>query len=139
MIPKFNHNGYLPKGAHKATLNEIKRRFSTNSPKRKELFEGFQVLTGLLHKHRTDIEVFLLNGSFVTAKESPEDYDCILVTKVSCKFSASEVKQLSAAKELFNAHLLIFSEEDVEEYHGFVDFFGHDPLLLPKGMVEVIL
>ena len=139
MIPKFNRNGYLPEGIYKATLNEIKHRFGTSSPKRKELFNGFQSLFQLLHKHRVNIKAFLLNGSFVTIKESPEDYDCILVVKTSCKFSASEIKQLDIARELFNAHLLVFSEEDTNEYHGFIEFFGHDSLLQPKGLVEVVL
>ena len=93
----------------------------------------------LLRKYRVNIKAFLLNGSFVTIKESPEDYDCILVIKTSCKFSVSEIEQLDNARELFNAHLLIFSEEDVHEYRGFVEFFEHDQLLQPKGLVEVIL
>ncbi len=139
MIPGFNKNGYLPKGIHKATLKEIKQRFGSHSRKRRELFKGLRALTQLLRKHKITIEMFLLNGSFVTAKESPEDYDCILVIKNNCKFNSSELKRLQAARELFNAHLVVFSEEDVDGYRGFVGFFAHDPSLQPKGLVEVIL
>lgn len=139
MIPKLNNNGYLPRGTHKATLREIKQRFGTSSSKRKELFRGFQNLVQLLRKHKTDIKTFLLNGSFVTAKESPGDYDCILVVKASCEFSLEEIKQLDTAKEVFDAHLLVFSEEDIDGYNGFVKFFGHDQALRPKGLLEVIL
>ena len=139
MIPNLNNNGYLTKGIHKSTLKEIKQRFGTSSLKRKELFKGFQNLVQLLHRHKTSIKTFLLNGSFVTAKESPGDYDCILVVKANCEFSLEEIRQLDTAKEVFDAHLLVFSEEDVDGYHGFVKFFGHDQVLRPKGLLEVIL
>jgi len=129
MTLRLNKDGYLPKGIHKATLNEIKQRFGSSSSKRKELFKGFQSLVQLLRKHKGDIKEFLLNGSFVTNKELPKDFD----------FNSPEVKQLRRSKELFNGHILTAIEEDTIECHRLIDFFGHDRDRKPKGLVGVIL
>jgi len=48
MIPDFNENGYLPKGIHIASINEVEKRFGKSSSKRKELFKGFKSLVNLL-------------------------------------------------------------------------------------------
>jgi hypothetical protein len=62
----------LPPGIHWATMDEVRVRFAT-SPRRVWLYEGLvqvvEVLTnaGCLRLH--------LDGSFVTAKENPGDYD----------------------------------------------------------------
>ncbi len=139
MIPKSNKDGYLPKGIHKATLNEIKERFGSSSLEPKELFEGSQSLVQLLHKHKKSIKRFLLNGSFVVSGESPKDFDCILIVRMDFAFGSPEAEKLRAAKELFGAHLFIFTEKDVSRYHRLVDFFGHDRDQKPKGLAEVIL
>lgn len=139
MIPRFNAEGYLPKGIHKAALNQIKGRFGSSSLERKELFKGLQSLAQLLHKHKKSIKRFLLNGSFVASGESPKDFDCILVVQMDFDFGSPEAEKLLAAKEQFGAHLFIFTENDVSRYHRLVDFFGHDRDQKPKGLVEVIL
>ncbi|MCK4248409.1 MAG: hypothetical protein KAX15_01380 [Candidatus Omnitrophica bacterium] len=139
MIPKFNINGYLPRGTHKATLSEIKRRFGSDSAKRKELFKGLSSLFQLLCKHKRDIKSFLLNGSFVTNKEAPEDFDCILILKTSFDFNSAEAKQLLSAKKIFNAHLFTYMEKDVTLQRRLIDFFCHDDQGKSKGILEVLL
>ena len=139
MIPKLNEDGYLPKGIHKATLEEIKQRFGSSSSERKELFKGLQSLVQLLRKHKGNIKRFLLNGGYVASGESPKDFDCILIVQMDFDFGSPEAEKLRAAKELFGAHLFIFTEKDVSRYHRLVDFFGHDRDQKPKGLVEVVL
>ncbi len=62
----------LPPGIHWATMDEVAVRFAT-SPHRVWLYEGLvhavEVLTRAGCRH------LYLDGSFVTAKESPGDYD----------------------------------------------------------------
>lgn len=72
MIPNFEINGNLPPGIHNATLEEVKERFSTN-PHRKNLLIGLDKLID----HLKDVGCFLvyLDGSFITNKEYPNDYD----------------------------------------------------------------
>lgn len=139
MIPRFNKDGYLHKGIHKATLNEVKQRFGSNSSEREELFKGFQSLVQLLHKHRGSIKRFLVDGSFVTNKESPGDFDCILIVKMDFDFGSSAAEQIRCSKELFNGHILVAMEEDAVECHRIIDFFSHDRDGKSKGLLEVIL
>lgn len=137
MIPRFNQDGYLPKGIHKATLKEIKQRFGSGSSQREGLFKGLQSLVRLLRRHKGSIKRFLLNGSYVVSWESPRDFDCILIVKENFDFSSAEAKKLERAKELFGAHLFTFTEEDVRRHRRLTDFFGHDRDEKPKGLVEV--
>jgi len=139
MIPRFNIDGYLPKGIHKAALSEIKQRFGSSSFERKKLFEGLQSLVQLLCKHKKDIKKFLLDGSYIAFGESPKDFDCILVVKKSFDFNSPDAEKLLSAKKLFGAHLFTFTEEDTSRYHSLVDFFGHDRAQKTKGLVEVVL
>jgi hypothetical protein len=72
MIPNFDDNGNLPPGIHLATLDEIEERFVYNSC-RQILFGGLKILTRELQQ--ANCPLFYLNGSFVTNKEFPNDYD----------------------------------------------------------------
>lgn len=139
MIPELNADGYLPKGIHKATLNEIKQRFGSSSTKRKELFEGLQSLVHLLRSHRDKIKRLLLNGSYVASGESPKDLDCILIVKRDFNFNSPDIDKLHAAKKLFVVHLFTFTEEDISRYRRLIDFFGRDRGQKPKGLLEVKL
>ena len=139
MIPKFNEDGYLNKGIHKATLAEIRQRFGKGSKRRAELFEGIIAIVKLLHKHKKSISKFLLNGSYVTSKEEPGDFDYILIVKDDFDLSSLEAKQLFFSEELFNAHMLFVKESDTAGYHEGIDFFGYDRDGKAKGLVEVIL
>lgn len=62
----------LPPGIHEATLAEIEERFAT-SPHRRWLFQGFRrVVVALVAAGCREIH---LDGSFVTGKPHPEDFD----------------------------------------------------------------
>jgi hypothetical protein len=140
MIPNLNEYGLLPKGIHKATLKEIEQKFGSSSAKRKELFIGFLNLVQLLCKHKRSIKSFLLNGSFVTDKESPRDYDCILVVKKDFNFDSPEAEKLKDAKKLFYAHNFTCMEENLDRFHRLINLFGYEKYTeRPKGLVEVIL
>lgn len=76
MIPELvDINGVwdvLPPGIHDATMEEIGRRFATNDVRR-NLFEGFS--RGVEALRRGGCKVVFLDGSFVTGKERPGDFD----------------------------------------------------------------
>lgn len=72
MIPKHEENGNLPNGIHNATYDEVYKRFGYN-PKRLWLLEGLKVL--LDHLRQAGCSLVYLDGSFVTSKDSPNDYD----------------------------------------------------------------
>jgi hypothetical protein len=77
-LPAFNADGDLPPGVHRATLTEVLERFGQGSVQRRAVADRLRrvyqlvVSTGLLAR-------FVVFGSFVTAKEDPNDVDIILL------------------------------------------------------------
>ena len=73
VIPGFESGtGNLPPGEHPATWDEIVERFGT-SDWRKELLAGLKA--ALLSLREAGCNRVYLDGSFVTAKERPGDFD----------------------------------------------------------------
>ena len=62
----------LPPGIHTANIHEIRSRFVLNAH-RLHLFQGF--LRGLSALHAAGCKKVYLDGSFITAKPLPDDYD----------------------------------------------------------------
>src|SRR4051812_29622201 len=81
-LPAFNQVGDLPPGVHRATLAEVLQRFGGGSVQRRavagRLKHVYQlaVSTGQLAR-------FVVFGSFVTAKDEPNDVDIILLMEDS--------------------------------------------------------
>lgn len=72
MIPPFQINGNLPPGIHIATWPEIQARFGWNG-RRQTLLAGLgRAIHDLRH---AGCSTFYLNGSFVTSKPEPGDFD----------------------------------------------------------------
>src|SRR5689334_1715059 len=72
MLPEFNRVGMLPPGVHWASWEEIQSRFEFSS-RRQQLLRGLRLALGALKRagcHRVYID-----GSFVTVKREPGDYD----------------------------------------------------------------
>ena len=72
MIPDFDSTGNLPEGIHFTTLEILIERFGYN-PKRAWLVDGLKLLIATLKK--ANCPLIFIDGSFVTAKEIPGDYD----------------------------------------------------------------
>jgi hypothetical protein len=80
VIPRFDPDGNLPAGVHRATWPEIVDRLGTTAW-RLRLVGG--LLDALKALHLAGCARVYLNGSFVTAKESPGDFDaCWEITGV---------------------------------------------------------
>jgi hypothetical protein len=72
MIPLFDDTGNLPPGIHEATWQEFVDCFGT-TPHRRVLLEGLQ--TALEALRDAGCSMAYINGSFVTAKRRPNDFD----------------------------------------------------------------
>lgn len=72
MIPVFGGSGNLPPGIHHATWDEVSTRFG-GSPHRERLLDG--LLLALLELAVAGCRTVFLDGSFVTAKNTPADFD----------------------------------------------------------------
>ena len=72
MVPPFDTDGLLPPGVHWAGWDELVDRFG-GSPWRQRLMVGLRAVLDDLK--RAGCRVVYLNGSFVTGKSVPNDYD----------------------------------------------------------------
>ena len=80
MIPPLGSNGLLPAGGQRASWREFAARFAT-TPRRRQLLAGLHAAVASLRKAGCR-EVYI-NGSFVTKKHHPADYDgCWSVVEV---------------------------------------------------------
>ena len=82
LLPSFNENGDLPPGIHRATLSEALRHFGTGSHQRKviatRLERIYRIVLSTGHLSR-----FVVFGSFITAKEKPNDVDVFILMEDS--------------------------------------------------------
>ena len=73
MLPDFDPlTGYLPPGVHPAAWDEMRPKFGTNTH-RGRLIDGFEA--ALRNLSAAGCRSVLLDGSFVSAKPLPDDYD----------------------------------------------------------------
>jgi hypothetical protein len=97
MLPEFNQDGALPEGVHRATEVELLDRFATSSARRKWLGEKLQNLLRIADATR-HLERVYVWGSFVTAKEAPNDLDILIVLDAAFNLAQAPVE----CRELFD-------------------------------------
>lgn len=85
-LPDFNKHGDLPVGVHVATLEEVLVRFAQANAQRvavgQRLSRIHQLATATGHLRR-----FVIFGSFVTAKPTPNDVDVFIVMNDAFDYS----------------------------------------------------
>ena len=92
MIPDFEPDGNLPPGVHWTTWGELCNRFGT-TPWRRRLLVGLRV--GLENLRSAGCLTAYVDGSFVTTKPDPADFDaCWDVTGV-------ELQRLDPVLQMF--------------------------------------
>lgn len=144
MIPAFNLNGNLPPGIHPATWEEFTVRFGWN-------YHRNRLLTGLrraLSKlFQAGCRTAYIDGSFVTSKEVPNDYDaCWETTGVDLEllkqlefiffdFSCGRARQ----KALYMGEFFPDSVREGASGRTFLEFFQTDRQGNPKGIVAIDL
>jgi len=72
MIPDFDNTGNLPEGIRFVSMENLIKRFGYNS-KRAWLIDELKLLIASLEK--ADCPLIYIDGSFVTSKRIPDDYD----------------------------------------------------------------
>ena len=89
VIPPLTEDGLLPSGVHTTTFVELKSRFGrfeTSDRRTKLCLKLGQFID---EARRSGVVQFLIvDGSFVTAKEMPEDIDVIVVVPTQHDFSS---------------------------------------------------
>lgn len=142
-IPSFDAGtGNLPPGEHEATWDEVLARFGYTRH-RLELLAGLKA--ALDNLRAAGCRRAYLDGSFVTAKETPNDYDgCwevagvndALLDPVLLDFGPKRLAQKAKyGGELFLAHGLA----DPRTGRRYREFFQHDRSENPKGVIVLDL
>src|SRR2546423_1344575 len=78
VLPAFNEEGDLPPGVYRATLSEVLERFGQGSVQRRAVSDRLNRLYQLVAS-TGQLARFVVFGSFVTAKDDPNDVDLILL------------------------------------------------------------
>ena len=142
MILEFDADGNLPPGVHKATWDEIVIRYSTNL-RRREMLDG--LLVALRSLKVAGCGAAYLDGSFVTAKEHPGDFDaCWDPAGVNAARLDPELLDFSGARAAQKARYggELFPTDVAAEPLGvtFLDYFQRDRKTgEPKGIVAIDL
>ena len=142
MIPEWSTNGDLPPGVHFATWQELEDRFSFN-PRRHRLLAGFRQACKELQK--AGCRLVYLDGSFVTRKEHPGDFDACWdiqnvddarLDPVFWDFSRGRAAQ----KQRFLGELFPAQLPEGATGRAFVDFFQVNRMSgEPKGILAIRL
>ena len=80
MIPDYNIDGNLPEGIYLVEEEEFINHFSSSSARRKWLGDRMRELLAWI-KSTGQLDRIFVWGSFVSAKESPNDVDILLLMK----------------------------------------------------------
>jgi hypothetical protein len=142
MIPPLTRAGLLPPGIHWATWAEFSACFG-GTPHREQLLMGLKAAMDNLAQ--AVCRVLYIDGSFVTAKHKPNDFDACwslqgvdasLLDPVLKDFSNERARQ----KEKFGGELLI--AEEAADWYGrrVLDYFQRDKRTKrPKGIIAIEL
>ncbi len=142
MIPEWSSNGDLPPGIHSASWAEIEKRLAFN-PWRDRLLAGFREACELLRK--AGCRLAYLDGSFVTTKPHPGDFDACwdiqgvdeeALDPVFWDFSQGRAAQ----KRRFLGEFFPAQLPEGATGRAFVEFFQVNKLTgEPKGIVAIRL
>lgn len=145
VIPPFAATGNLPEGVHETEWDEVVARYG-HTPHRLRLLAGLK--EGLDALRATGCRRVYIDGSFISAKEMPGDFDACwesdgvdlvqLMVLAPTLFDFSEGRR--AQKATFHGEF--FPAEAVADLAGrsFIEYFQFDTQTgKPKGIVAVNL
>ncbi len=140
-IPPFNSDGNLPPGVHWATWQDFATRFGT-TPHRQQLLKGLKSALDSLSK--AGCQVVYIDGSFVTGKENPNDFDgCWDVTGVDLDLLDPILRNFDNKRAAQKAKYLgeFFPAQGEADGAGrtFLEFFQTDRNGKAKGIVGIDL
>ena len=145
MIPDFVDIGspwkVLPPGIHEATMKEIEARFAI-SGHRKHLFLGLQ--KGVRALCNAGCRIILLDGSFITEKPTPKDYDAcwdprgVDITKLDPVFLDFSNKRKKQKAHYYGEFFPAYAKADgVNIFSVYFQIDIHTGKL--KGIIRIIL
>ena len=142
MIPDFDAStGNLPPGEHSATWQEMLDRYGY-TPWRRRLLQG--LLDALRHLRVSGCTRAFIDGSFVTAKERPSDFDACWEAQ-GVDFDLLDDRLLTFDKGRATQKAAFFGELFISDSRAdpqgtlFLDFFQTDRDGRRKGIIVIDL
>lgn len=132
MIPAFNELGYLPPGVHIATWDEIAERFGQSSDLRRVETESLRWFVDLAR--RSGVLRIVIDGSFVTDVDEPNDVDCVLLIEDTYPSDHSADHELQEGLPFIQFEMVM---QDAFDYYV-ETIFGTDRRGVAKGLIEVL-
>ena len=145
-LPRFRDDGWLPEGHHTTSWNELGLVFGGDRGSRRDH------LLSLLLQWRDAVQakgmggLLILNGSFISRKREPGDFDCLFVYNEA---TTELIEKDEDALQLLNyegnkargyGDIFTLSEAAAIAFPMFchLDMFDRDKnTKIPKGVVEV--
>ena len=141
-IPPLRRDGYLPEGVHVCSEADVIFRFGSSSRRRRRL--ALRLRRWIELGRQVGAKRLLVDGSFVTAKEEPQDVDTVILLPQD--FSRQLEQEHPPALELEEMLLTrrpeeIFAAEDETDWEEWISFFSltREPDRRRKGLVEISL
>jgi hypothetical protein len=137
-LPEFDDRGALPPGIHTCTWEAFCARFGSN-PHRQRVLGGLCEVLRLLG--RAGCTAVYINGSFITARNAPRDFDgCWDPTDVDLEAVPAVLWELdnhrAAQKAAYGGELFPLDPAERPE-DTWLHFFQHDRDGLRKGIVRL--
>ncbi|MBK7638926.1 MAG: hypothetical protein IPJ22_02410 [Bacteroidetes bacterium] len=139
----FQHNGNLEKGIHIMTISDFERKFGFNDH-RKKLIKGLK--KGIIELKDCGCKRIYIDGSFVTKKEIPNDFDScwdddgVDILKLKSLYptiidfdNQRKNQKIKYYGEFFPARI------KASPYDIYIDFFQFDKNGDPKGIIQINL
>ena len=104
--PKFNNNGDLPRGIHKASLSDVIEHFGKGNFQRAILAQRLNRIYDLSVETGQTAR-FIIFGSFVTDKPNPQDLDIFLLME-----DTFDIRQVAGEARI------IFNHMAAQNYEG---------------------
>ncbi len=134
MLPDFDDNGNLPSGIHRATIEEVEKRFGRGSEERE--VEAKELKRFVDWARKAGVCRLLVNGSFVTSVRSPNDVDVVILPSNKTPAGTS-LDELVEVVWPFLQVFVALDEADFEEWAAYD--FATDRKGKAKGVVEIDL
>ena len=136
----FDEDGYIPP-LETCSEGEVARWFGWN-PHREGLLERVRQWIGLARA--VGVRRFLINGSFVTAKDEPGDVDAVVLLPEDFddQLDAGDLDAVALRRMFFTRQPKeLFAAEDEEDWWGWFEFFSRtrEASGRRKGLIEVAL
>ncbi|MGH9365940.1 MAG: DUF6932 family protein [Thermoanaerobaculia bacterium] len=141
MIPHLTREGRLPPGLHETTLEEVRRRFGSGNPIRERLMKGLSAVVS--RARRAGAKRLYLDGSFVTDKKDPGDWDAALLVPVGFNSASLDAAALVDRERIRKDHggdLFVIFEDDAEILDYYVgQVFARERSGSEKGLLVIRL